>query len=200
MSDSVTRAAFLRRMGRSTAGFFSTLADLVLGDSLDTIVRLFPTFLRPPGALPEGDFLETCTRCGKCVSACPHFVIRRVPLPDSFDEGTPFLSPRDVYCRLCDDLPCITACPSGALRRPSQGQTAHIGIARTDAAACLRRNGEACTACVSACPDRFAALSLTGSATPPAVDASRCSGCGACEAACPVRPDPAITVHPTASR
>ncbi|HOY67765.1 MAG TPA: 4Fe-4S dicluster domain-containing protein [Candidatus Ozemobacteraceae bacterium] len=200
MADPVTRAEFLRRMGRFTAGFFGTIADLVFGDSLETIARLFPTFLRPPGALPEGEFLETCTRCGTCVSACPHFAIRRVLLPDSFDEGTPFLSPRDAYCHLCHDLPCVTACPSGALRPPPRGQPLRIGTARTDADSCLRSSGDACTACVSACPDRFAALSLTGGSTPPTVDAGRCSGCGACESACPVRPDPAITVHPTASR
>ena len=28
--------------------------------------------LRPPGALPEKDFLAACTRCGQCVQACPY--------------------------------------------------------------------------------------------------------------------------------
>ncbi|MDE0684147.1 MAG: 4Fe-4S binding protein, partial [Candidatus Poribacteria bacterium] len=27
--------------------------------------------LRPPGALPEAEFLEKCHRCGNCVKNCP---------------------------------------------------------------------------------------------------------------------------------
>src|SRR5688500_6924065 len=28
-------------------------------------------WLRPPGALPEAQFLETCSRCAKCAEVCP---------------------------------------------------------------------------------------------------------------------------------
>ncbi|MDR3221903.1 MAG: ferredoxin-type protein NapG, partial [Candidatus Accumulibacter sp.] len=28
--------------------------------------------LRPPGALPEDEFLAACTRCGLCVRDCPY--------------------------------------------------------------------------------------------------------------------------------
>ena len=31
--------------------------------------------LRPPGALPEKDFLAACTRCGQCVQACPYDIV-----------------------------------------------------------------------------------------------------------------------------
>ena len=31
-------------------------------------------YLRPPGALPEEDFLASCIRCGKCVKA-----VRTIP-------------------------------------------------------------------------------------------------------------------------
>ncbi|MGC4032478.1 MAG: 4Fe-4S binding protein [Tepidisphaeraceae bacterium] len=32
--------------------------------------------LRPPGALPEKQFLDTCSRCGECVKVCPAEAIR----------------------------------------------------------------------------------------------------------------------------
>src|SRR5437868_5956617 len=33
-------------------------------------------WLRPPGALAEPQFLDTCSRCGNCVSACPAHCIQ----------------------------------------------------------------------------------------------------------------------------
>src|SRR5438105_3658642 len=38
---------------------------------------LAPTaWLRPPGALAEQEFLDTCSRCGTCVSVCPAQAIK----------------------------------------------------------------------------------------------------------------------------
>ena len=31
--------------------------------------------LRPPGALPEADFLAACVRCGLCVRDCPYDIL-----------------------------------------------------------------------------------------------------------------------------
>jgi len=195
-TESVSRAAFLRHSLKSTAGFLGTLADALFGDNLDGILRLFPTFIRPPGAIPEAGFLETCTRCGACAAACRFFAIKRVLTPGSFDEGTPYLLMRDTYCRLCNDLPCTTACQSGALLRSGPEVQPHIGLARIDAAACRRTSNEPCRLCIDACPERFNALSLPSDGASPSLSALRCTGCGACEAACPVRPEPAVTINP----
>ncbi len=74
--------------------------------------------LRPPGALPEGDFIRTCYRCGSCVDACPSHAIKPVPGKDEDLSGTPHLDADLAACETCSSLPCVHACPSGALAKP----------------------------------------------------------------------------------
>jgi ferredoxin len=67
--------------------------------------------LRPPGALPEEEFLEACTRCDACLEACPRESIRRAGAESGEAiEGTPTIVPELQPCWLCLDLPCIAAC------------------------------------------------------------------------------------------
>ncbi len=70
-------------------------------------------FLRPPGALPEEQFLSLCTRCLKCVEVCPWWgYITPVLLSESvISAGTPKLRYSCPHC-----LRCVSACPTGALR------------------------------------------------------------------------------------
>ncbi len=72
--------------------------------------------IRPPGALLEAAFLLACTRCDACILACPFTAILRAPTNAGVAIATPYL---DVVahqpCRLCEDLPCIESCETGAL-------------------------------------------------------------------------------------
>ena len=75
--------------------------------------------LRPPGALPENDFLAACIRCGLCVQVCPYHTLKLADAAQIAALGTPYLVARDVPCRLCqgyDELRCIAACPTPALK------------------------------------------------------------------------------------
>jgi ferredoxin-type protein NapG len=74
--------------------------------------------LRPPGALPEGEFLRTCYRCGSCGDACPVHAIKPVEGLDEDLSGTPCLDADLQACDTCSALPCVHACPSGALAKP----------------------------------------------------------------------------------
>jgi len=155
--------------------------------------------LRPPGARGESQFVGLCTRCGNCVDACPSNIIKR-DLGQSGLAGfcTPVLSFKRNYCRE-DCVRCTEVCPSGALRRLSFDDKAEmrLGLARVSMNVCLLGEDRDCSACKRWCPYdaiRYV-FSETEYALVPRVDAEKCTGCGACEAACPTEPQKAIVVE-----
>ena len=79
--------------------------------TLNLLNRKSGYYFRPPGALPENDFLTECIRCGKCIQACPYGVVKLASLKDGLHAGTPYLAFRDAPCYMCADLPCIESCP-----------------------------------------------------------------------------------------
>jgi ferredoxin-type protein NapG len=150
--------------------------------------------LRPPGALPEDDFLATCIRCMRCVDACPNNAI--LPLDDAFGRhrcNTPAIKARRQACMLCnriegDYLKCTQACPSGALQLirndPDEiRQKVSMGKAQIDLDLCYSYNNWTCGACASACPLQGTALTR-GMWERPEVNTDACLGCGLCERSC----------------
>jgi ferredoxin-type protein NapG len=98
------RRAFLKWMGSG-----------VLVVALAGVARSYgkERFIRPPGALPEDEFLSFCIRCDKCRNVCPYGAISPVSITESIvGIGTPKLN---GYCPNCKR--CIPACPTGALSR-----------------------------------------------------------------------------------
>ena len=77
-----------------------------------------PAVVRPPGALPENEFLSRCIKCGQCMRICPTNVIHPAGLEGGF-EGlwTPTLNFRigtsgcQFNCIACGHL-----CPTAAIR------------------------------------------------------------------------------------
>ena len=77
--------------------------------------RLRKVFLRPPGALLEKDFLQTCINCHRCGQACPNDCIKYINDPlHPATHDTPYINPREKACILC--MKCTQACPSGSLK------------------------------------------------------------------------------------
>jgi len=160
--------------------------------------------IRPPGALAEAAFLDACVRCGLCVRACPYDVLHLADLAERVPAGTPYFVARENACRMCEDVPCVPGCPTGALDHSLVDvRGARMGVADlTGAERCLSYSGAAyCHACFQACPVKGEAIRMQqgrtagGGVIRPVVDPDHCTGCGLCEQACVLDGEAAITVR-----
>jgi ferredoxin len=181
----LSRRQFLQGLGAAAVG----LAIMPL-----TRVEKRPTALRPPGALPEADFLNVCIACQECIRVCPTHGLQASFLQTGLSGiGMPVLVPRLGGCSLglsCNQL-CQQVCPVDAIQ-PVKQQELKIGTARVDHSSCLAWDqGAKCLVCVEAC-QYHAAVPYQGRVT---IDVNKCVGCGFCESGCPV-PGSAIHVLP----
>ncbi len=162
--------------------------------------------IRPPGALPEKDFLAACVRCGLCVRDCPYHTLKLADLGDPVATGTPYFTAREIPCEMCEDIPCVKVCPTGALDRSLTDITkARMGVAvLIDQESCLNYLGLRCDVCYRVCPVIDKAITIETRHNPrsdrhafliPTVHSEACTGCGMCEKSC-VLPIPAIKVLP----
>ncbi|MCP4896137.1 MAG: 4Fe-4S dicluster domain-containing protein [bacterium] len=147
--------------------------------------RFFPEQLRPPGALPEAEFLARCIKCGSCTSSCPYQTIRQASWSAGLAVGTPVIHPRETPCYLC--MICPEVCPTGALE-PVTKQEVNMGEAVVDADTCYAFIDILCRACVDICPFQGTAI-RQNAALEPVVDTESCVGCGLCVKACPAQPE-----------
>ncbi|WP_375723578.1 4Fe-4S dicluster domain-containing protein [Arcobacter sp. KX21116] len=113
---------------------FSTLG--ILGLTFGAGVVISPHLLqaemrlRPPGAVTEKEFLALCIKCGQCLQVCPYHSIKLSDLIKGHGIGTPYIDPRERGCYACSAVPCVLACPSGALNhKVEKAEDAEMGIA-----------------------------------------------------------------------
>jgi MauM/NapG family ferredoxin protein len=147
--------------------------------------------IRPPGALPEQKFRETCSRCGECVKVCPVQAIKIDPTGLN-GAGAPYIDIDSAACVLCNGLLCMNQCPSGALV-PTALADIDMGTAIWLDDTCVRAKGESCTICVDTCPVGEVAIKLDGNKINVINDG--CTGCGVCQNRCPTHPK-SIVVKP----
>ncbi|MBN2508577.1 MAG: 4Fe-4S binding protein [Verrucomicrobia bacterium] len=183
------------------------LGSLAAGAALPVVARatgvahrLPEDLIRPPGALPESEFLELCVRCAECMKVCTTNGLQ----PVLFEAGlagtfSPRLVARMGYCEYNCTL-CAQVCPTGAIRRLplAEKQTFVMGKAVFDPAICLPyAKAESCLTCEEHCPLPEKAIRLrevevltkTGERVvvqQPFTVLRLCIGCGICVAKCPV--------------
>jgi ferredoxin-type protein NapG len=190
--------SILRGFGAATVG------GLVWTGFMDG-KKAYPLVLRPPGAIPEAEFLAKCTKCGICAEACPYDALIISAPGDERPIGTPYFIAREKPCRMCRDIPCAAACPTGALDRSLVSEKddkggmklnvnlSKIGLAVIDRETCIAYWGIQCDACYRACPLIDKAVTVeyirnerTGkhALLAPVIHSDHCTGCGICEHVC----------------
>jgi polyferredoxin len=173
--------------------------------------------IRPPGSVPEDEFLRRCIKCDQCIRVCPTNVLQ----PAMFEAGleglwTPIMISKMGWCELNCTL-CSQVCPTGAIREISIAEKlgagpfeAHgpikTGTAFYNRGRCLPwAMDTSCVVCEEVCPvspkaiftkiirkpDRYGRMIELKQ---PYIDPDRCIGCGICEHECPVKDDPAVYV------
>ena len=154
-----------------------------------------PIAIRPPGARAEAEFLGACIRCGMCVRDCPYHILDLARAGQDIATGTPYFTARSGPCEMCDDIPCVKACPTSALDHELKDiDKARMGLAvLVDHETCLNFLGLRCDVCYRVCPLIDKAITLEQQHNPrtdkhakfiPTVHSDRCTGCGKCEKAC----------------
>ncbi|MDD5309851.1 MAG: 4Fe-4S dicluster domain-containing protein [Deltaproteobacteria bacterium] len=162
--------------------------------------------VRPPGAVDKTAFGRLCIRCGSCIRVCPTGGLE----PATDEAGpllleTPVLNGREGGCAF-DCNACGRVCPTGAIRPLAllEKRKDRIGVARVDGGRCVAlAAGGPCVVCFAACPVAAIRLVPTGKLLPwgehllaPTVVENACTGCGLCEARCPIAGDAAIRIFP----
>lgn len=199
------RRGFLAAGAGLTAGLVGGLAasgvTKVLGANLGDPNAVRP--VRPPGSVPEKEFLGLCIRCGECFKACPNDVLQ----PLGFQQGleglwTPHVVADWSGCESsCNN--CGQVCPTGAIRALplEEKKAARMGLAVVNERTCLPYAGrEECRLCVDECiAAGYDAIEFTRVGTQadefgmpidgtgmlaPVVLPEKCVGCGLCQTRC----------------
>ncbi|MCP4604537.1 MAG: 4Fe-4S dicluster domain-containing protein [Proteobacteria bacterium] len=152
--------------------------------------------VHPPGAVKKDRFGDLCIRCGSCIRVCP-----KQSLSPAIDEAgpilfqTPVLSGRKGGCKF-DCKACSEVCPTGAIRKLSltEKKQEKIGLAIIDQKRCVAFAKQSpCVVCYTSCP--LSAIEFVPTDIDlkwgerlftPKVKNDACTGCGLCEAICPL--------------
>ncbi len=159
-------------------------------------------YIRPPGSVPEEDFLARCIRCGECMKVCKTNGLQPTNLEAGLDAlWTPHLVPRKGPCEDKCNM-CGQVCPTQAIRAlpPEEKLFVKIGTAVIDRGRCIAwEQNKLCLICDEICPydaiEFKVVTTFTGPFKRPFVIEEKCTGCGWCENKCPVLGRGAIEVY-----
>lgn len=134
-----------------------------------------PAF-RLPWITSENAFINDCTKCNDCLSACEENIIVKGA------DGYPKIDFDQGECTFCQD--CISSCNQTFFKEDKTGQAWPSKFNIKDN--CLAKNSVYCQSCKDACESRAISFAYVDGAIPqPQVSQDLCTGCGACIKPCP---------------
>lgn len=166
--------------------------------------------VRPPGSVPEKEFLDLCIRCEQCIKVCPGPVLQAAGWEHGFEAlWTPVAVFPHAGCHPDCNF-CAQVCPTGAIRPLSLADKKRflMGLADIDRSGCLPHCGERdCQLCFDECnaagyraiemrpiqlstgpiPEGMFSpeeIEQMGRILAPFVHTEVCVGCGLCEYRC----------------
>lgn len=135
------------------------------------------TAIRPPWSVEKSLFVDGCTRCQACVSACETGVIT---IAGRFDY--PELDFQRAECTFCRR--CAEACPEPIFKSAESRPWRRVAVIDES---CLTMKGIACRSCQDVCEPYAIQFRLRlGGIAQPQLDIDACTGCGGCVKSCPV--------------
>lgn len=154
VEESSTSIHNISRRGFVFSAIIGAAASASIRTGLADSFRTKPKLLRPPGSVPESQFLDLCVRCGECIRACPGPVLHPAGLEGGLDAiWTPKAIPVRSGCHQDCNF-CTQVCPTGAIRPLSidEKRKTHMGLATINTELCLPHTGERdCRLCFMEC-------------------------------------------------
>ncbi len=152
----------------------------------------------PPGSKSAEHFVDTCTACSLCISACPSQVLQ----PSFLEYGLlgimlPHMDYHKSFCNF-ECIICTQVCPTGAILpvEMEKKKLLQLGKAKFVKDNCIVFTEKTdCGACAEHCPTKAVIMIPHENLRAPEVTEKYCIGCGACEYACPTKPYKAIYVE-----
>jgi ferredoxin-type protein NapF len=150
---------------------------------------------RPPWALQETAFIEQCTRCHECITACEEDIIF------IGDGGFPEIDFNRGECTFCEA--CVETCKPSALFKQVDSlvnQPAFYFEINIDDS-CLAKQKTHCQSCKDVCDPSAITMPWPknvayGAIQIPEINIADCTSCGACISTCPSQ---SISITPIAS-
>lgn len=129
---------------------------------------------RLPWLISTQHLLDSCTRCGDCMTVCPTGVIVKG------EGGFPMLDFTRAECTFCHACTDVCSQPLFDLNQSPWQTSARVQES------CLNQHGVYCRSCLDVCePIALSVVFVAAGQQHIQLNNDICNGCGACAAVCP---------------